>query len=91
MKNQIQLITDIDHLSNGGFNKLNNLSNEPLSDILGEDHLPHVDTPVDGSDAGSDPVNHTKLIEITKKLTGYMISVFPLCYCMHLFIRIQVA
>lgn len=59
MKNKVQLITYVDRLSGGGFHQLNNLLNGPLSDIFGGAHLLPFFTPIDGADAGFDPVDHT--------------------------------
>ena len=59
MKNQVQLITYVDRLSGGGFTQLNNLLKGPLSDIFGGAHLLPFFTPIDGADAGFDPVDHT--------------------------------
>ncbi len=59
MKNQVQLITYVDRLSGGGFNQLNNLLKGPLADIFGGAHLLPFFTPIDGADAGFDPIDHT--------------------------------
>jgi sucrose phosphorylase len=59
MKNQVQLITYVDRLSGGGFTRLNSLLKGPLSDIFGGAHLLPFFTPIDGADAGFDPVDHT--------------------------------
>ena len=59
MKNQVQLITYVDRLSGGGFNQLNNLLKGPLDDVFGGAHLLPFFTPIDGADAGFDPIDHT--------------------------------
>ena len=46
-------------LSGGGFNQLNNLLKGPLADIFGGAHLLPFFTPIDGADAGFDPIDHT--------------------------------
>jgi sucrose phosphorylase len=61
MKNQVQLITYVDRLSAGGFRDLTRLIEGPLADVFGGVHvLPFFD-PIDGSDAGFDPIDHTKV------------------------------
>ncbi|MFC1840385.1 sucrose phosphorylase [Thermodesulfobacteriota bacterium] len=59
MKNQVQLITYVDRLSGGGFNQLNSLLNGPLANVFGGAHLLPFFTPIDGADAGFDPIDHT--------------------------------
>ena len=59
MKNRVQLITYVDRLSGGGFKQLNNLLKGPLANIFGGIHLLPFFTPIDGADAGFDPVDHT--------------------------------
>ncbi len=59
MKNNVQLITYIDRLSGGGINQLNNLLKGPLADVFGGAHLLPFFTPIDGADAGFDPIDHT--------------------------------
>jgi sucrose phosphorylase len=61
MKNQVQLITYVDRLSGGGFNQLNNLLKGPLSRVFGGAHLLPFFTPIDGADAGFDPIDHTQV------------------------------
>jgi sucrose phosphorylase len=60
MKNQVQLITYVDRLSGGGFNKLNSLLKGPLSNVFGGAHLLPFFYPIDGADAGFDPIDHTQ-------------------------------
>ncbi len=59
MKNQVQLITYVDRLSGGGFNQLNELLKGKLADVFGGAHLLPFFTPIDGADAGFDPIDHT--------------------------------
>lgn len=61
MKNKVQLITYVDRLSAGGFSDLTRLITGPLAGVFGGVHvLPFFD-PIDGSDAGFDPIDHTKV------------------------------
>jgi sucrose phosphorylase len=59
MKNQVQLITYVDRLSGGGFKQLNTLLKGPLADVFGGAHLLPFFNPIDGADAGFDPIDHT--------------------------------
>ena len=61
MKNQAQLITYVDRLSNGTFRDLQRLLEGPLAGAFGGVHvLPFFD-PLDGADAGFDPIDHTQV------------------------------
>ena len=60
MKNQAQLITYVDRLS-GDFNQLRALFHGPFSGLFGGVHLLPFFTPIDGADAGFDPVDHTEV------------------------------
>ena len=59
MKNQVQLITYVDRLSSGGLRELKTLLNGPLANTFGGAHLLPFFHPIDGSDAGFDPIDHT--------------------------------
>jgi sucrose phosphorylase len=61
MKNQVQLITYVDRLSGGGFGDLRSLLEGPLSGVFGGAHLLPFFDPIDGTDAGFDPVDHTRV------------------------------
>lgn len=61
MKNQVQLITYIDRLSGGGIQDLRSLLTGPLSGVFGGVHLLPFFTPIDGADAGFDPIDHTQI------------------------------
>jgi sucrose phosphorylase len=59
MKNQVQLITYVDRLTGGGVRDLAELLNDPLAGVFGGVHLLPFFHPIDGSDAGFDPIDHT--------------------------------
>jgi sucrose phosphorylase len=61
MKNQVQLIAYVDRLSGGGFKELNRLLGGPLAGVFGGAHLLPFFTPIDGADAGFDPIDHTQV------------------------------
>jgi len=62
MKNQVQLIAYVDRFSGGGFSELQSLLNDgPLAGLFGGVHLLPFFWPVDGSDAGFDPIDHTQV------------------------------
>jgi sucrose phosphorylase len=62
MKNQVQLITYVDRLSGGGFRELQALLGDgPLAGVFGGVHLLPFFWPLDGADAGFDPIDHTKV------------------------------
>jgi sucrose phosphorylase len=60
MRNQVQLITYVDRLSGGGFRELQSLLDGPLAGLLGGAHLLPFFRPIDGADAGFDPIDHTQ-------------------------------
>ncbi|MFB3777615.1 MAG: sucrose phosphorylase [Bryobacteraceae bacterium] len=59
MKNQTQLITYVDRLSGGGFRELKALLGGPLAGVFGGVHALPFFHPIDGADAGFDPIDHT--------------------------------
>ena len=61
MKNQVQLIAYVDRLSGGGLRELNDLLSGPLRGVFGAVHLLPFFYPVDGADAGFDPIDHTEV------------------------------
>jgi sucrose phosphorylase len=61
MKNQVQLITYVDRLGGGGFAELRSLLNGPLAGLFGGMHVLPFFHPIDGADAGFDPIDHTQV------------------------------
>lgn len=61
MKNQVQLIAYVDRLSGGGFRELQSLLSGPLAGLFGGVHLLPFYHPIDGADAGFDPIDHTQV------------------------------
>ena len=62
MKNQVLLSTYVDRLSGGGFRELQALLTDgPLAGLFGAVHLLPFFWPLDGADAGFDPIDHTKV------------------------------
>jgi len=59
MKNQAQLITYVDRLSGGAFRDLQRLLDGPLDGAFGGVHVLPFFHPIDGADAGFDPIDHT--------------------------------
>jgi sucrose phosphorylase len=61
MTNQAQLIAYVDRLTGGTFRDLETLLDGPLAGAFGGVHvLPFFD-PIDGADAGFDPIDHTRV------------------------------
>lgn len=60
MRNQVQLITYVDRLSGGGFRALHDLFEGPFQGLFGGAHLLPFYWPIDGADAGFDPIDHTQ-------------------------------
>ena len=60
MKNQIQLIAYVDRLA-GDLKRMRALLRGPLQGIFGGVHLLPFFVPIDGADAGFDPVDHTQV------------------------------
>ncbi len=64
MKNQVQLIAYVDRLSGGGLKELQALlgsPQSPLRGLFGGVHLLPFFYPIDGADAGFDPIDHTRV------------------------------
>jgi sucrose phosphorylase len=61
VKNQAQLITYVDRLSGGGFRDLSALLHGPLAHAFGGLHVLPFFHPIDGADAGFDPIDHTSV------------------------------
>lgn len=61
MKNRVQLVTYIDRLSGGGISDLAVLLNGPLANLFSGVHLLPFYDPIDGADAGFDPVDHSRV------------------------------
>jgi sucrose phosphorylase len=61
MRNQVQLIAYVDRFSGGGFVELGRLLKGPMSGVIGGAHLLPFFTPIDGADAGFDPIDHTQV------------------------------
>ena len=61
MKNQVQLIAYADRLGGGGFAELGDLLDGPLRGVFGGIHLLPFFHPIDGADAGFDPIDHTQV------------------------------
>ena len=61
MKNQVQLITYVDRLGGGGLAALQALLLGPLQGVFGGVHLLPFFHPIDGADAGFDPIDHTQV------------------------------
>jgi len=59
MKNQVQLITYADRLGGGSISTLHRLLNGPLAGLFGGVHILPFYYPVNGADAGFDPIDHT--------------------------------
>jgi sucrose phosphorylase len=61
VKNQPQLIAYVDRLSGGGFREFQNLLQSSLEGAFGGVHLLPFFHPIDGADAGFDPIDHTQV------------------------------
>ncbi len=61
MKNQVQLITYADRLGGGTLDSLRTLLGGALRGVFGGIHVLPFFLPIDGSDAGFDPSDHTKV------------------------------
>jgi sucrose phosphorylase len=61
MKNQAQLIAYVDRLSGGAFRQLQHLLEGPFDGLFGGVHVLPFFHPIDGADAGFDPIDHTQV------------------------------
>jgi sucrose phosphorylase len=61
MKNQVQLITYVDRLGGGDIDDLRSLLAGPLAGLFGGVHLLPFFHPIDGADAGFDPIDHCRV------------------------------
>src|SRR5947209_8661844 len=61
MKNKVQLIAYVDRFSGGGLKELQSLLDGPLTGLFGGVHLLPFFWPIDGADAGFDPIDHTQV------------------------------
>jgi sucrose phosphorylase len=61
MKNQAQLIAYVDRLAGGTFLDLQRLLDGPLNGAFGGVHVLPFFHPIDGADAGFDPIDHTQV------------------------------
>ena len=61
MKNQAQLIAYVDRIPGGTFRDLRHLLDGPLAGVFGGLHLLPFFHPIDGADAGFDPIDHTQV------------------------------
>ena len=61
MQNKVQLITYVDRLGGGNFAQLRALLQGPLQGLFGGVHLLPFFFPIDGADAGFDPIDHTQV------------------------------
>ncbi|WP_284244571.1 sucrose phosphorylase [Thalassotalea insulae] len=61
MKNNVQLITYVDRLTGSDISALNTLLHNQFSDLFSGVHLLPFYFPIDGSDAGFDPIDHTQV------------------------------
>jgi sucrose phosphorylase len=61
VRNQAQLITYVDRLTGGTFRDLRQLLDGPLAGAFGGVHVLPFFHPIDGADAGFDPIDHTQV------------------------------
>jgi sucrose phosphorylase len=61
VKNQVQLIAYVDRLPGGTFRDLRQLLNGPLNGVFGGVHVLPFFHPIDGADAGFDPIDHSQV------------------------------
>jgi sucrose phosphorylase len=61
MKNKVQLIAYVDRFGGGGIAELRALLCGPLAGVFGGVHLLPFYDPIDGADAGFDPIDHARV------------------------------
>src|SRR6266404_5550058 len=61
MKNNVHLIAYVDRLGGGGIADLQALLSGVLKDVFGAVHLLPFYNPIDGADAGFDPIDHRQV------------------------------
>jgi sucrose phosphorylase len=61
MKNKVQLITYADRLGGGTLTELHRLLKGPFAGLFGGVHLLPFYYPINGADAGFDPIDHTRI------------------------------
>jgi sucrose phosphorylase len=61
MRNQVQLIAYIDRFAGRGFKELDYILKSSIPGLFGGAHLLPFFTPIDGADAGFDPIDHTQI------------------------------
>jgi sucrose phosphorylase len=61
MKNKVHLIAYVDRLGGGGIADLHALLSGALKDVFGAVHLLPFYNPIDGADAGFDPIDHCQV------------------------------
>lgn len=61
MENKVQLIAYVDRFGGGGIGELRALLSGPLRDLFGAVHLLPFFYPIDGADAGFDPIDHARV------------------------------
>ena len=61
MKNKVHLIAYVDRFGGGGLTEFRELLAGPLRGVFGAVHLLPFFNPIDGADAGFDPIDHTQV------------------------------
>ena len=61
MKNKVQLITYADRLGGGNITELHRLLKGPFAGLFGGVHILPFYYPINGADAGFDPIDHTRI------------------------------
>jgi sucrose phosphorylase len=61
MKNKVHLIAYVDRVGSGGIAELHALLSGALKDVFGAVHLLPFYNPIDGADAGFDPIDHCQV------------------------------